>query len=373
MTRHFRYLLAVFALLLPFFVQAQVVQIKGTGTVSYAELTPAIKERAYVAAQMSAVERYFAENGESQTENFEANQDKIQSNLDKFLLSTTVINEQDQPSVRKYSVAVRVELNVAKLRNTLRNSSAAGSASVIPKSQLVYVFAARESASVRQFDARVVKRVESTGGNTSATTKSTSGSEGESITDTSISTSASKQTTKNTSSKSSSRVESGGSVTRRADETTYRIVPMGNFKTSITSVFSQGGFKVADPEFVLGDQQMKLIANDFSKSNDLAPSTLRGVVTSLRKSSVPLLVLSTLDVGAPALDDATGMQRVAVNVTARVLDLTDALPREVASVPAVQYFGVGPDNASAMNKALKDASLAAARETVSRLNALGVR
>ena len=111
MTRHFRYLLAVFALLLPFFVQAQVVQIKGTGTVSYAELTPAIKERAYVAAQMSAVERYFAENGESQTENFEANQDKIQSNLDKFLLSTTVINEQDQqssPTARQLRYARRV-------------------------------------------------------------------------------------------------------------------------------------------------------------------------------------------------------------------------------------------------------------------------
>lgn len=368
-----RFLLAAVALLLPFFVHAQVVQVKGTGTVSYTELSPAIKERAYLAAQMSAVERYFAENGESETENFEANQDKIQANLDKFILSTVVLNEQDQPGVRKYSVAVRVELNVAKLRNTLRGAAAVAKAGATEKSQLVYVFAARETASVREFDARVVKRVEATGGSVATTTKATKGSEGEAITDTSISTTASKQTTQNSVSSSSARVETGGSVTRRADETTYRMLPLGNIKTSITSVFSQGGFKVADPEFVFGDQQMKSVASDFSKGNDLAPSTLRGVVGSLRKAGVPILVLATLDVGAPAQDDATGMQRVAVSVSARVLDLSDALPREIASVPAVQYFGIGPDNATAMNKGLKDASLAAAREVVSRLNAAGIR
>ena len=111
--------------LLPTFVQAQVVQVKGVGTVSYAgELSPAIKEKAYQAAQVSAIERYYAENGEAETENFEAIQDRVQASLDKFILSTSVLNEQDQPGLRKYSIAVRVELNVAKLRNTLRSSSA---------------------------------------------------------------------------------------------------------------------------------------------------------------------------------------------------------------------------------------------------------
>lgn len=361
-------------LLLPVFAQAQVVPVKGVGTVSYAgELTPATKEKAYQAAQVAAVERYFAENGEAETENFEAIQDKVQANLDKFILSTTVLNEQDQPGLRKYSVVVRVELNVAKLRNTLRGSSATAKAASGEKSQLVYVFVGRETASVRSFDARVVKRTESTGATTASNTKSTKGSEGEAITDVSISTTASKQTTQNASSSSSSKVETGGSVTRRADETNYRLLPLGNAKTSITSVFSQGGYKVADPEFVLGDDQFKAVGNDYSKGNDLSPSTMRGVVGSLRKSGIPILVLATLDVGAPSQDDATGMQRVAVSVTGRVLDVSGNLPREIASVPTVQYFGIGPDNAAAMNKGLKEASQAAAREVVSRLNAAGIR
>jgi hypothetical protein len=60
-------------------------------------------------------------------------------------------------------------------------------------------------------------------------------------------------------------------------------------------------------------------------------------------------------------------------VTARVLDVQGPRPREVASVPAVQYVAVAPDNAVASTKAMKDASIAASREIVSRLNAGGVR
>lgn len=367
--------LAILALLAaPFVAQAQVVQVKGVGTVSYSgELAPAVKEKAYQKAQVAAVERYFAENGEAESQNFEAIQDKIEENLDRFILSTSILNEQDQPSLRKYSVAVRVELNVAKLRNTLRSSSSAAKAANYEKSQLVYLFVGREVSSVRAFDARVVQRMESAGSVRESKTNTTRGSEGEAITDTSVSTSASKQTNRNSISKESVRVETGGSTTRRADDISYRLLPMSNVKTSITSVFSQGGFNVADPEFVLGDKDYKTATQDFSAGNDLRPATMRSVVATLKKNQVPLLVLATLDVGAPSEDPASGMQRVAVTVTGRVLDLSGGLPREVASVPAVQYFGVAPDNATAMNKGLKDASLAAAREVVSRLNANGVR
>ena len=331
-----------FLFLSPLVVQDQVVQVKGVGTVSYSgELSPAVKEQAYAKAQVAAVERYFAENGEAESQNFEAIQDKIEASLEKFILSTNVLNEQDQPSLRKYSVAVRVELNVAKLRNTLRNSSAAAQAQKGAKSQLVFVFVGRETSTVRSFDDRVFKRVD-----------------------------AADAGKKNN---VSLQVETGGSTTRKADEISYRLLPMTNFTSSITSVFSQGGYIVVDSAYALGDKDVKSVNKDFSSGNDLAPVTLRSVVGGLRKAQIPLFVMATLDVGAPAQDGATGMQRVAVTVTGRVLDLSNAFPREVASVPAVQYFGIGPDNQSAATKALKDASVAAAREVVSRLNAAGVQ
>lgn len=369
-----KFMLILAAALLPAFAQAQIVVAKGVGTISYkSDLTPQIKEQAYAKAQVAAVERYYAENGESESENFEAIEDKVAANLDKFILSTTVINEQDQASLHKYSVAVRVELNVAKLRNTLRKSSTVKQTANAEKSQLVYVFVGREAASVRAYDARVVQRAEVTEDVDASYSRSSRGKEGEKVRGNSVATSANRQVNESASVKSGVKIETGGSTTRKADDTSYRLLPMNNTKTSITSVFSQGGFNVADPEFVLGDQELKAVNKDFSAGNDLAPSTMRAVVQSLRKANVPYLVLATLDVGAPDQDAATGLQRVAVVVTGRVLDLTGTLPREVASVPAVQYFGVGQDNASAMNKALKDASLAAAREVVSRMNVEGVR
>ena len=350
---------------------AQVVTVKGVGTISYsnaAEFTPQDKDRAYQAAQVAAVERYFAENGEAEAANFESVQEKVQANLEKFILSSTVLNEQDQPGVKKYSVALKVELNVAKLRNTLKGSSAVSKSSSAEKSQLVYLFMGREVSSVRSFDERVVKRVEVTGKDNSKVSSTKSGSEGESIKADSVSTTATKRNSKTATIDQSMKVETGGSVTRKADDVAYRLLPMTNTKTSITSVFSQAGFNVADPEFVLGDKDIKAVNSDFTTGSDLAPTTIRDVVLSMRKAQVPLLVLATLDLGAPAVDGSSGMPRVAVNVTARVLDISGNLPREVASVPAVQYFGVGPDNASAAGKALKDASVAAAREIVARLN-----
>lgn len=333
-------------LLLPVMACAQIIQAKGVGTLPYpVALTPEIKEGAYVKAQLNAVERYFAESGEAESQNFEAIESKIQDNLEKFILSTVVLNEQDQSSMHKYSVAVRVEINAAKLRNTLRGASAVGKAANAAKSQLAYVFVGREIASARSFDVRTMKRAEV----------------------------ELEDSLKRGVQHGAVQVETGGSATRKADDLVYRVLPMSNVVTSITSVFSQGGFVVADPAFAIGDKDIKAINRDFSAGNDIEPGTLRSVVASLRKLQVPLIVLATLDAGAPAQDPATGLQRVAVNVSVRVLDLSNPMPREVVSVPAIQIFGIGSDNQVAREKGLKDASLAAARDVVSRLNAAGIQ
>lgn len=366
-------LILLAGLLLSLSSLAQVVTVKGVNTITYAAiLGPAEKEQAYRAAQVASVERYFAESGEAESQNFDAIQEKIAANLDKFILSTTVLNEQDQPGLHKYSITVRIELNVAKLKNTLRASSVVARADNAARSQMVYVFVGREVASVRAFDDRIVKRAETNVEQSSKNSGSTTGREGESIKASAVSTNASRQTAEKVSFSSSVNVETGGSTTRKADEVSYRLLPMGNQKTAITSVFSQAGFSVAEPEFVLGDNDIKAVNQDYAKGNDLAPATVRGVVQALRKSQIPYLVLATMDVNSPAPDPATGLQRVGVSVTGRVMDLTGNLPREVASVPPVQYFALGADNASALTKALKDASVSAAREIVSRLNAAGI-
>ncbi|MRW91494.1 hypothetical protein GJ699_15990 [Duganella sp. FT80W] len=334
-------------LVCPLLAAAQVVQVKGVGTVTYTSTpTPELKESAYVKAQMAAIEHYFDERGEAEMQNFAAVQDKIQENIEKYISNTVVINEQDQTSLRKYSVAIRGDLSLTKLNILLRSASNVSKAAHGEKSQLVYLFVGREAASVRSFEARVLKRVEAEATN-SGSAKGTQ--------------------------RAALQVESGGSSQQKADEVNFRLLPLTNASTAISSQFSQGGFEATDSSFVISDSDFKTASKDFSAGNDLAPATQRAVVATLRKNRVPFFVTATLDVGAVDKDPVSGLARVAVTVTARVLDLRGNFPREVASVPAVQLYGVAPDNAMARDKGLKDAATLATREVISRLNAAGVQ
>jgi hypothetical protein len=352
---------------------------------------------------MSAVERYFAERGEAETENYTRNEDKIRENLDQFILGATVLNEQS--GAEKYTVAVRVEINEAKLRNVIRGSSAVKNAAGSAKSNIVYLFTGRKIDSVKSFDDRIVKKAEMSassslqaegaksesvsGSSASTSASSVKGDERESISGSRIGTSASQvksgeselvansnvrtSASMQDSEQVSLKVETGGSQTRKADQTTYSLLPLGNQKSAITSVFSQAGFQVNDPEFVLSPEEIAAVNSDFSQGGDLAPSTIRGVVHTLKEANIPYLVLATLDVNEPSVDPASGMYRVAVKVTARVLDLASGLPREVASVPPIHYSGLGVKDEEAQDKALNEGSLRAAKEVVQRLNAVDVQ
>ena len=79
--------------------QAQVATARGKASVTYegsvfgTKASPEVKERALKAAQVKAVEFYYAEAGESQSANFDAIRDKVAASLDAFILDTTVLDE----------------------------------------------------------------------------------------------------------------------------------------------------------------------------------------------------------------------------------------------------------------------------------------
>lgn len=361
-------------------LHAQVVSVKGIGTVPYTGtvFADADKVAAVQRAKVKAVERYFAENGESESANFESIAPYIEANLDKFILSDVVTDEKDEKALKRYSVAIKVEINVPKLRNELKKASAAGNptagnATAAGKSQLAYLFIAREVASSRSFDDRVVKRMEAESSQSSVNTNAKRGSEGESIGASKISTNASVTQSGRTNTRESAKIETGGSTTRKSDEASYRLLPMDDKKSSITKAFTNGGFKAADSAMILSDKETFSVNSDYSKGSDLSPSTIKMVAAKMRAAGVSYLVIATLDVGAPLQDPATGQQRANVSVSGRILDLNSAIPSEAASVMPQQYAGIGLDNATASAGALKKAAESAARELVSSLNAAGIR
>ena len=192
---------------------AQVQQARGKASVTYQgrSVSADDKAKATQAAQMKAVEFFYAEAGESESDNFDAVREKILANPDRYILESTVLGEEDSPEKRQYTVAVRVALNVANLRNLVKANSAVAKAGATEKSQLVFVFVSRQVASVKSFDDRVYKRVDEKASVDVRGSSAITGSEGESIRGNQIRTSESMSAQANLSANRSRSIETGGS------------------------------------------------------------------------------------------------------------------------------------------------------------------
>jgi len=368
-------LLAAFAIS----ASAQVQQARGKATITYQgkAASPDDKAKATQAAQLKAVEFYYAEAGQSEAENFDAVRDKILANPDRFILESTVLAEEDSADKKQYTVAVRVSLNVANLRNLVKSNSAVAKAGRTEKSPLAFLFVSRQVASVKSFDDRVYKRVDETAKGSQSESSAQRGVEGESISRGQIKTNSSTASQSEAAASLSRSIETGGSTTKRSSEATWRLIPSANLSQVFTSTFSRAGFKVNEAALVEpyagGQFKVSKVEDDYKAGNDLTAATLNSVVAGMRVAKVPYVALGTLDVGAADKDPNTGLVRVAVTVNAKILDVNQAIPETIASVGPVQYSGVGPSEDEARTAALKNAANNAARELTSQVTNLNVQ
>jgi len=358
-------------------VLAQVESAKGMATVSYSgKLTPELKERAYHNAEVNAVERYVADSGAAQTENFELIRAKVTSAIGAYVLGATVLSEETRTDAHQYSVTVRADINAARLGIEFKNSSAVTNTVDRQKSPLMFIFVARGQDSVKNLDPRVYKRADRNGATAADTTDSKAGTEGEQISRSQISTNASTSTHESKQTSTSDSTETGGSVTRRADQVTWALIPSGYISSIVTGTFSSAGFEVVDAEYVEPESKGLLsihaLQSDYTTGNDLQPETLRNTVNGLRAAQVRYLALATLDVGLPSTDPQTGLVRVYVSVTGKIVDVSGHFPRTVASVGPEQFAGTGPSPDVAQTNGLKLSADKAAHELVSQINVLGV-
>jgi hypothetical protein len=368
-------LIAIFAAAVALSAVAQVQRAAGKATVAYPgkAVTPELKAKALQNAQLKAVEFYYAEAGESEAANFDAMRAKIIENPDRYILETTVLAEDDNAASKAYTVSVRVSLNVANLRNDIKAGSAVGKATRTERSALAFVFVSREQDSEKAYDTRVTKRVDLSE-KVDLAAKQT-GTEGESIKRNQISTN--EAATFNGSANVSRSVETGGTRTRRASESTWRLFPSANLNQVFTQTFTRAGFKVKEAALIEpttgGKFKVSMVENDYKAGNDLQSSTMQAIAQGMKNAQIPYIALGTLDLGLADTDPQTGMQRVAVTVNARIFDVTEPVPDTIASVGPVQYAGVGPTEAEARTNALKLAANNAARELTSQLTNLGLK
>lgn len=358
---------------------ADVVSSRGKATVKYTEqkATSETKDKAFFSAQMKAIEMYYAESGDAQSENLDAIRAKIKEDPDRFILESTVLQEEDKPDNHQYTVTVRVSLNGSNLRNALKKVSATGTAAPGDRSQLAFIFVSRQVDTQTTFDARVTKRAIVSDKGAAADSTSHKGTEGESIGMSQISTNAATKTKVNYTAERAVTVETGGSSVARSGTSTWKLIPSQNLNQVVTRIFKTSGYRVVEAQFVEpltnGKLKVAAIESDYKSGNDLKSITLQNVVTGLRTAQVRYFALGTLDVGQVGIDPATGLQRISVTVNAKVIDVGQGIPESVAVAGPAQYAGIGPTEDEARTNALKLAAQSTARELTSQLANAGLR
>lgn len=358
---------------------ADVVDSKGKATVNYTEkkVNPETKVKAQLNAQMKAVEAYYAELGDAAAENLDAIFAKIKENPDRFILESTVLQEEDKPDSHQYTVVVRVSLNGSNLRNALKKISATGTAPAGDRSQLAFIFVSRQIDAQTSYDARVTKRAIVSDKGSAESSSSEKGTEGESIRKSQVSTNASTKTKAAYTAERAVTVETGGSSVARSGTSTWKLIPSQNVSQAVTQIFKTSGYRVAEAQFVEpmtnGKLKVAAIEADYKSGNDLQSITLQNVVAGLRIAQVRYFALGTLDVGQVGNDPATGLVRVSVTVNVKVIDVGQGIPESVAVAGPVQYAGVGPTEDEARTNALKLAAQSATRELTSQLANAGLR
>jgi hypothetical protein len=364
----------LFVLLSPAGAQVQTVQGKATLSYQGPASTPADRILALQKAQVNAFDYYYAEAGDSESQNYASVKDQIFRDIDRYVLDTTVLSESDDVVGRKYTVVVKLALNVPNLRALMKQNSTVGSATRDQKSRLAFLFVSRSVDSVKTYDARVYKRADASA--QVRATETQAGAQSDDNPGSVNSAVAAGGTGIASVEQSTATSETGGSAVRKSKETTWRIAPSADLNQIFTQVFSKAGFRVQEAALVQsaagGKFKLEAVEEDYKSGNDLKAATLQTIVDGMRVASVPLLALGTLDLGLVDTDPQTGLYRVVVTVNARLLDLNEAIPETVASVGPTQYSGKGPTEDEARTNALKSAANSAARELASQLTSQGI-
>lgn len=371
------FILAVLLAMTSFVSHAEVQSSKGMASIIYkGKATTEIKQQAVVDAQFNALERYIAESNPAKARSFDAKKQEVLTRITDFVLSSTILSEDDSKDRKTYSVVLRADINEARLQNLLNDSNvqAKQSSNSISKT-ITFVFVSRMQSSVQQFDERVYKRSDSNTKSVGSSKSNTTASESENISSSSASINEVVNKGSNSNSKSSVTNESGGSSTQKADKIEWSVTSSNEVNTSMTGVFSDAGLDVVEAEYVEGESRGLLnlasIRKDYSTGSDIAPQNLRNMVTGVKSAGIYFIATGTLDVGMKDRDPVSGNTRVFVTVNGKVMDISGKFPKTISSVGPMQYAGLGPSENAARTNALKLAAEQTAKQMIDELNTKG--
>ncbi len=331
---------------------------KGVGVVEYEKrLDPTEEQFALKKAKLDALRRYVSDNfSQAERRQYEQIKGVIEGDLDGYVSVVDILSEITDKSSSTHKKVIRVSIDNTRIEYEISKRTSSSNVASQDKSYMTFVFVARRAAEVVEYD---VRRTD---------VSDIKINEQESVSDVydANQIGADSQYNKTT------ITQSGGSNSIKSDRITYDTFSSSGIESTMSRVFSDGGFKVA-PAKMMESRSRGLISIqnfnlDYSQGNDLSPTTLDDATRACADLRVKYFATGTLDVGAKKIDPISGLVRVFVNVNAQILDCSDFFPIVVASIGPVQFSGQGPDATVAENNALLYASEEAAKQLVSQLS-----
>lgn len=366
---------------------AETASSKGIANISLeGPLTPELKQQALREASINALDRYFAKTNQAKAKNYELARDGIVRSIDNYVLSATVLSEDidgkplPEDGVVQgglYSIVIRADINTNRLNNELKSQSVIANTASADKSLLTFVFVAREQNSIQAFDDKIYKRTDVKGdGNVNVSTFRDS-KESEDIRANSIALQEGTDYSLNMNENTSVVTTTGGSTTSKSDVITWKVTRAAEVNSVMTGIFSNAGYEVIEAGYLEEESgglvNLEKIRGDYQTGDDVSSETMRNTAKGVRLLEIPFLALGTLDIGMKSTDPVTGLVRVYVTVTGKVLNVSGRFPRTVSSVGPVQVAGLGPTETVARTNALKQAAETAALQLTDELNAKGVQ
>jgi hypothetical protein len=306
-------------------------------------------------ARINALDNYVSSFGTSKLKEYEKIRSIVESDLDRFVSNILILSETSDKETKSHQVVIRATIRENLFNQEFSKVSSVANVSEEDRSYLTFIFLSRKATSVKQYDDKVSKRVDST--NIEETTQS------EIVTDSEIAVSA--ETYK------SASVTTGGSTEIKADNISYDVSSSDDINTTVLQVFGDAGYEVVEAEMVAdetgGLMNLDDFINDFSQGEDISASTRKNAAVGCRDLEIKFFAIGKLDIGQNIKDSVTGLTRVYVNVNAKVYDVSKRFPKTVASVGPVQYSGMGPTQDVAQRNALQQAGQKASNDLVSQM------
>jgi len=340
----------------PLIVNAELVKQKGKGEVNYRFTVGAADERAAITeAKKNALTRFAASFDGPRFELYKKIETTVLENIDQYVTDYTELDHQTDTTVKRYRVFIEASINSTLIESAIQKSSGQAGMDAggqkAEKSYITFVFVARELASQKIYNAKrtTVDRTES----------SDRGAETSKVADDAQSAASSLDKD------SMVKRTTGGNTEIKNDEVSYRVTTVSEVDNAVNAVLTKAGYETVDA----GDAGLDVdgFKKDFSGGNDIAKLTRDAAVKNCKEKEIKFFALANMDIGLPQKDEATGLIRVYVAVTAKVSDLSPKFPKTVASLAGIPYAGLGPDPQVAKQNALNEAAAKSAADLVDQL------